>query len=271
MFFKAPCALNHENQMDGMALISSRKIIMTQHPPKRILLADNDPDYLKSLSTLLDLEGYLVEKAATPTEALEKLGQDRFDLILVDLRLRDQSDTTDISGMEVAKRASSLGIPCIIVTAFPTVEMARLALRSRGAESFATDLIPKADGPQALLDSINITMKNSSEQRLGNSSQGRLIIDIAAKLVWKNGTLVDLPKNQYLLLEALFLKNGGLCKHAELILAIYNETVTDADAVNDRRLRNLVDRTKEKVEEPGAAHEYIEAVTGRGYRLNLDP
>jgi DNA-binding response OmpR family regulator len=271
MFFKVAGDLIHEKQSKCPPEKSSRKTVMSQPPPKRILLADDDRDYLKSLSKLLDLEGYIVEKAATPTEALEKLGHNRFDLILVDLRLRDQKDPTDISGMEVAKRASSLRIPCIIATGFPTVEMARLALRSRGAESFATDMIPKADGPQALLDSINITLKNSSEQRHGSASQGRLIIDIEAKLVWKNGTLVDLPKNQYLLLEALFMKNGGLCKHAELILAIYNETVSDNDAVNDRRLRNLVDRTKEKIEEPGAAHEYIEAVTGRGYRLNLDP
>jgi two-component system KDP operon response regulator KdpE len=249
---------------------------MTQGSPKRVLLADNDSDYRKSLCRLLVLEGYLVEEAGTPTEALEKLAQDHFDLALADLRLQDDSDVNDISGMEVAKRASGIGIPCILVTAFPTVELARLALRSRGAESFAKDLITKASGPQALLDSISITMMNSSNHRQAGGVQPRLIIDLERKLVWKDGLLVDLSKNQYILLSELFRKNGGLCTHAELIKAIYDETVTDADAVNDRRLRNLVDRTKEKIEDSdqdsgsGPGHEYIEAVTGRGYRLTLD-
>ncbi|HUG34594.1 MAG TPA: response regulator transcription factor [Anaerolineales bacterium] len=244
---------------------------MMQRPPKRVLLADNDPDYRKSLSGLLVLEGYLVEEAGSPTEALEKLARDRFDLVLADLRLQDDSDLNDISGMEVAKRASGLGISCIIVTAFPTVELARLALRSRGEEPFAEDLITKTSGPQALLDSINITLSNSADHRRGNTMPARLTIDFDRKLVWKDGVLVDLSKYQYILLEELFRKDGGVCSHAELIKAIYGEVVSDADAVNDRRLRNLVDRTKEKIEDPGSDHEYIAAVTGRGYRLNLDP
>ena len=250
---------------------------MTLRSPKRVLLADNDSDYRRSLCGLLVLEGYLVEEAGTPTEALEKLARDHFDLVLADLRLQDDTDINDISGMEVAKRASGIGIPCILVTAFPTVDLARLALRSRGAESFAKDLITKVSGPHALLDSINITLSNSGDHRQGKTMSARLTIDFKGKLVRKDGALVDLSKYQYILLEELFRKDGGVCTHAELIKAIYGETITDADAVNDRRLRNLIDRTKEKIEDSDqdsgsdGGHEFIEAVTGRGYRLNLDP
>lgn len=242
---------------------------MKQRQPRRILLVDNDPDYRKSLIGLLELEDFVVEQAGSPEEAFEKLGT-RFDLALVDIRLRDHMDLNDISGMEVAKRASELGIPCIIVTAFPSVEMAQIALRSRGAEPYAEDMITKTSGPQALLASIKVTL-NYIEQNLEAAPNTDLVIDMDKKLVRKRGKFIDLSKNQYILLEGLFKKNGGVCTHAELIKAIYDETITDADAVNDRRLRNLVDRTKEKIEDPGSDHEYIEAVTGRGYRLNLDP
>jgi DNA-binding response OmpR family regulator len=56
-----------------------------------------------------------------------------------------------------------------------------------------------------------------------------------------------------------------------LIFAIYEEELPEKVAKNDRRLRNLVVRTKNKIEDAGSDHEYLEVVQGRGYRLNLRP
>jgi DNA-binding NtrC family response regulator len=121
---------------------------------KRILLADNSTEYRHLVLGFLELEGYDVTEVASPEEAQKKLERGEFDLVLADLRMRDDEDANDVSGMEIAKFASESGIPCIIVTAFPTVERARMALRSHRTEPFVKDLIPKASSPQALLDSI---------------------------------------------------------------------------------------------------------------------
>jgi CheY-like chemotaxis protein len=120
-----------------------------------ILVADNIGEYRKSLRGYLELENYQVEGAASVEETIEKLETVSLDLSLVDLRLTDDKNDYDISGLEVAKKAVEEGIPCIIITAFPSVEATRLALRSRGIEPpLAVDFVPKVDGPQAILEAI---------------------------------------------------------------------------------------------------------------------
>src|SRR5258706_1856061 len=235
---------------------------------KKILLADNSAEYRRSVIAFLGLEGYAVEEAASPKEAQTKLESARFDLVLADLRMQDDDDPNDMSGLEIAKFASENKIPCIIVTAFSTVELARIALRSRGAEPYAKDLISKASGAQALLDSISLTLRNK-EQPPGKAGPDGPVINLEQRLVRKNGIIIKLSKNQYTLLEELHKKDGGVCTYAELIKSIYDETLSDKQAANDKRLRNLVDRTKLKIQDQLSDHVYIEVVSGRGYRLNL--
>jgi two-component system KDP operon response regulator KdpE len=244
---------------------------MNNRSRKRLLLADDQAQYRKSLRTYLELEGYDFAEAETPEDAIEILENETFNLVLADLRMRDENDSNDWGGIEVARFASQHGIPCIIVTAFPSVEVARYALRARGGEPFAQDLVTKASGPQAVLDSINSILNGrglrSSEDNRGNDNG--IWLDLTRKLVWKNNQLLKLSKNQYILLEELYKKDGGLCSCAELILAIYAEELPDKVAKYDKRLRNLVGRTKDKIEDPGSSHDYLEVVNGRGFRLNL--
>jgi DNA-binding response OmpR family regulator len=235
---------------------------------KKILLADNSSEYRRSVIGFLELEGYFVVEAGTQEEAQQKLEDEKFHLVLADLRMRNDDELNDMSGLEIAKFASQCGIPCIIVTAFPTVELARIALRSRSAEPFAQDLITKASGPQALIDSIRLTLQSKDSESVPPVDEG-LVIDLDKELVRKNGSNVDVPPKQFRLLAELRRKDGGVCSCVELIRAIYQEELGEKAAQNDRRLRNLVDRTKDKIEDKGSGHEYIEAVSGRGYRLNL--
>lgn len=115
----------------------------------RLLLADDSSEYRRSVRSFLELEDFEVEEVGTPEAAIGLLSKRDHDLVVADLRMRDGEDLDDMSGIEVAKVAANRGIPCIIVTAYPTVELARIALRSRGAEPFAKDLVPKASGPHA--------------------------------------------------------------------------------------------------------------------------
>jgi len=234
---------------------------------KRLLVADNSSEYRRSVVAFLELEGYTVVQAGTPEDALTMLEIEEVDLVLADLRLRSDIEYGDMSGFEIAKFASKRGIPCIIVTAFPTVELARLALRSRGAEPFAKDLITKSSGPQALLDSISLVLRHEDSKPSKSVTEG-LYIDTTKRLIWKNGELIELSKKQYALLEELHKSDSGVSTFADVIKAVYGETLTADEAQNDRRLKNLVDRVKEKLEDRGIGHEYIERIPGRGFRLN---
>lgn len=233
-----------------------------------LLLTDNSADYRRSLRLYLELEDYRVEEAESAEQAREKLASVPVDLALVDLRLHDDQDTYDISGLGVAKVAAGWGIPCIVMTAFPTVEVTRLALRSRGLEPLAVDLIPKADGPQALLDAIRVVLTPGRGQP---EEMGRgLTIDLEQGMVWLQGAPVELSEYQYRLLAHLYERKGAVCGPQELLRAIYGEDLSQVEVSIDRRLERLVARVREKIEDDPAAPQYLATVAGRGYRLLIE-
>ena len=131
-------------------------------PVRRILLADNNATYRASLNQLLTSCFYEVVEARSVHEAIEQLSNVQCDLVLVDLRLVDDADPYDVSGLDVAKSAVARRVPCVVLTAFPTIDVARLVLRARGIEPpFAIDLIPKSDGPTVLLSGIETALKRA--------------------------------------------------------------------------------------------------------------
>jgi DNA-binding NtrC family response regulator len=101
--------------------------------PERILVVDDEPNMLRLLKTILsDQTGYDVVTTNNPLE-VSKLLQDRFDLVVSDLKmpLVDGIDLIDI----IKKIDSS--IPIIIITAYGTLETAEEAVQ-KGAYDFIT-------------------------------------------------------------------------------------------------------------------------------------
>lgn len=234
----------------------------------RVLLVDNSADYRHSLLGLLGLEDYEVEEAGSVTEGKEKLLAGDFDLALVDLRLTDDEDDYDFSGLEVTRLAGELGIPCVVITAFPSVQATRLALQSREKEALAVDLIPKRDSPQSILDTIKLVLRRHQEQ-VKAKRQG-LHIDPERGLVWLDGEELDLSRNQYDLLTYLYEKDGAVCSPEELLKAVYGEQVPPEQASADKRLESLVDRLRRKIEQDPSNPRHLIKVYGRGFRLDLE-
>jgi len=131
----------------------------------KILLVDNEPEFVKARKEILESEGYEVLTAKSPEDAENILGSSAVDLAIVDLRLRDDKDEADISGMALIRKISS-DIPKILLTAFPTVEIARRALKG-GLDDIpaAVDLISKAEGADALLRSIALIVEKKISKK----------------------------------------------------------------------------------------------------------
>ena len=55
-----------------------------------VLIVDDEAEIRESLETLLELEGYAVESAATGEAGLARIGEQSFDLVLLDLALPDR-------------------------------------------------------------------------------------------------------------------------------------------------------------------------------------
>jgi len=56
----------------------------------KILLADDDPDFIEINKTILEAKGYEVEEAYTSSEALEKIREKQYDLLILDLMMEEK-------------------------------------------------------------------------------------------------------------------------------------------------------------------------------------
>lgn len=82
---------------------------------KHILIVEDEESLLKLETILLQVKGYEVTGAVTGNDALEKLAQSMFDLVLLDIML------PDIDGFEICSRIRkeprTAGIPVVMLTA----------------------------------------------------------------------------------------------------------------------------------------------------------
>lgn len=119
-----------------------------------LLLADNNADYLDTTRDLLEKAGYKVYTATAPEEAQHILSDRRVDLAILDLRLRDNKDQHDTSGLEIAKFAPP-SLPKIIVSDYGNPEAVRNALSiDLNGLPPAIDFIEKKKGAGHLIAAV---------------------------------------------------------------------------------------------------------------------
>lgn len=120
---------------------------MTLRP--RILIIDDDRAFRVGTGALLADEGYDVESAAGAEEGLARLGEESFELVLLDLKMEGRSG---LSVLEELRRAGN-AIPVLMLTGYATVDTAVQALKL-GAD----DYITKPCDNQALRSKIRVIL-----------------------------------------------------------------------------------------------------------------
>ncbi len=125
-------------------------------PRGRILVVDDEADIRESLHTLLTLEDFQVDLAASAAEGLAKVERSAYDLVLLDLMMPDRS------GMDVLEeiRQRDRETPIFLITAYGSVQVAVDALK-RGA----SDYFSKPWDNEKLLIEIDRTILKSRLER----------------------------------------------------------------------------------------------------------
>ncbi len=99
--------------------------------PARLLVVDDDATFRLTTAALLATDGFIVDTAADGREAVDRLGETRYDLLLVDLRMPG----IDGLGLVEALRLWGHGVPILMISGFGTVDSAVRALHL-GADDF---------------------------------------------------------------------------------------------------------------------------------------
>ncbi len=76
----------------------------------KILVIDDDDVVLKSMRKVLKMEGYSVETSSSGKEGLEKIRNEKFDIVFLDLKMPEEN------GIDVLKEIKSINIEaCVII------------------------------------------------------------------------------------------------------------------------------------------------------------
>lgn len=91
----------------------------------KILVVDDDPDFVKVTSKVLEKAGYTVTSAANGAKALQLMRNDKPDLVLLDIMMSYILDGLDVS-REMAEDPALKDVPVIMVTSLTGVKASGL-------------------------------------------------------------------------------------------------------------------------------------------------
>ncbi len=186
--------------MSEAAVITSRHLgDSSTSPVGSILIIDDEAAIRESLQTLLELEGYSVDTAGTGEEGLARIGQNTFDLVLLDLALPDRD------GMDLLAelRTHDSQVSVIMITAYGTVENAVKAMQAGAAnfvqkpwdnEKLLADV--RATVARHRAEEENIQLKRAMKQRynfeniVGKSEPMLKIFDLVAQVAPSRSTVL---------------------------------------------------------------------------------
>ena len=125
---------------------------------KYILFIDNDKDFLATRAEILSrkLKKAKFIPASTISDARQILEYNYINIAIVDIRLVDDNDEYDATGLELASNTKYRPIPKIILTAYPSYEAARDALKLApdGELPPAVAFLSKTESTQKFIQTI---------------------------------------------------------------------------------------------------------------------
>src|SRR5215831_12288102 len=185
--------------MSEAAVISRQNMNDSASTAGSVLIIDDEAAIRESLETLLEMEGYSVECAGSGEEGLARIGEQSFDLILLDLALPDRNGLDLL--MDLRLQDPQLSI--MMITAYGTVENAVKAMQAGAAnfiqkpwdnEKLLADV--RAAVARAKAEEENIQLKRALKQRynfeniVGKSEPMLKIFDLVAQVAASRSTVL---------------------------------------------------------------------------------
>ncbi len=222
----------------------------------RLLLVEDSPRLLRSLSGALRKAGYAVDSAADGEEGLWLAQSHPYDVLVLDVMLPKRDGLSVLA--ELRRKASRT--PVLLLTARDAV-----ADRVQGLRAGADDYLVKPFALDELLARVEALCRRSYGAAEASVRLGGVEIDTAARRVFSGGRALELTAREYLLLEYLARRRGQTVSRSEIEEHIYDGQVDPMSNVVD----SAVCSVRKKLAQAGAAP-LIHTRRGLGYLMD-DP
>ncbi len=221
----------------------------------KILVVDDENSISKFVRHSLEANGYQVVEAATGHDAIQRMIEQRPDLVILDYGL------PDIQGIEVLRKIREWSkTPVIFLTVRDTDEDKVLAL-----DTGADDYLTKPFSVPELLARIRVALRHAtSPEGVPVFKSGPIEVDRAAHLVRVNGKEVKLTATEYSLISILVAHAGKVVPHRMVL----NEVWGPNSVEHNHYLRVYFGQIRKKFDVvlPGTG-DLIVTESGVGYRL----
>jgi len=221
---------------------------------RRILLVDDEPLIIKGLKFALESDGYETDSAEDGEQALAKIREGNFDLILLDVML------PKMSGTEVCQAVRETSdVPIIMLTA-KGEDMDKILGLEYGADDYMTKPFNILEVKARIKSILRRAGAGKDPSRM-TVSANEITINIGKRTVEARGEQVNLTVKEFDLLN-LFISNVGKVYSRDELL----ETIWGSDYIGDFRTVDVhIRRLREKIEADPANPKHIITKWGVGY------
>ena len=227
-------------------------------PPRRVLLVEDEPGLVLTLTDRLRSEGYEVHAATDGPTGLQRAAAERWDVILLDVMLPGQS------GFDVCRDLRQRGVmtPIIMLTA-----RGQVIDKVQGLKIGADDYVTKPFDMLELTARIEVQLRR---QTAGQSAAhparyafGDIAIDFRKAEVTRGGAPIDLSAREFLLLKYFIEHREATLTRDELLNEVWGYHSMPTTRTVDVHVAWL----RQKIE-PNPRHpQFILTVHGLGYKF----
>ncbi len=222
----------------------------------KILLIEDDQQLALSVKEQLENAKHVVEHVAEGSEGFDRLRLYSYDVAILDWQL------PDISGVDVLKKYRDLGgnTPVLMLTGKTEIDF-----RLEGFSSGADDYLTKPFDFRELASRLNALMRRPASYCPSNLTLGDLEIDIAAKVVKRQGVKLKLLPKEFAVLEFL-VRRPDHCFDTEALLTHVWSSESDA---SEAAVWQTIKRLRSKLDVQGE-ESIIVNVKGMGYKIEKE-
>lgn len=219
---------------------------------KKILILEDDEDLADGIRLSLSSENLEFVLCGTVREAANRLRENAFDLLILDINLPDGSGL-DFCG-EIRKTSR---VPIALLTA-KDMELDIV----KGLECGADDYITKPFSLMVLRARIRALLRRNTGERQSEYSDGVFRFSFDRMEFYKKGTVIGLSRTEQRILYLLVFNAGQILTRERLLEWVWPD---GTEYVEDNALSVGIRRLRDKLEDVPSKPVYIKTVYGKGY------
>jgi two-component system, OmpR family, response regulator len=190
----------------------------------RLLIVEDEDDLADVLARLLKDAGFACDVARDGEEGLSMALEPGYDLVVLDLMLPRLQGERVLDEL----RTRGMTLPVLVLTARDAVTD-RVRLLDAGADDYLT----KPFEPAELVSRCRALLRRAAGQASPLQALGDVEIDLARRIVSRNGTAVAVTPREFRVLEYLALHRGRVVSRSELLDHLYGDADDTASNVLD--------------------------------------